>query len=42
MDTLGLASSILLKKGYEVKVYDLLIYGRNLKKHKNLKIVKVI
>lgn len=31
---------ILLSKGYCVKVYDLLIYGKNLKKHKNLSIVK--
>lgn len=31
---------ILLKKGYVVKVYDLMIYGNPFKKHKNLSIVK--
>lgn len=31
---------ILLKRGYYITVYDLLIYGSNLKKNKNLKVIK--
>ena len=30
----------LIKKGYIVTVYDLLIYGKNLRKNKNLKVIK--
>ena len=30
----------LLKKGYFVKVYDAMIFGRNLNKHKNLSVIK--
>ncbi len=33
-------TELLLNKGYIVTVYDLLIYGDNLKKHKNLKVIK--
>ena len=30
----------LLKKGYEISVFDLMIYGNTLDPHKNLKIIK--
>ena len=30
----------LLKQGYEITVYDLLIYGNHIDDHKNLKVIK--
>jgi len=33
-------SNYLLEKGYEVTIYDLMIYGVHFKRNKNLQIVK--